>query len=93
MVGLLYLLQLEVYLVALADGLGAAFLVGRLLEAELALALIDSTLLLLHLAEQGEEFCSLLLGQVGSLGDELLLLSIELRRVELLPLGVGYDGE
>ena len=92
-VGLLYLLQLEVNLVMLADGLGTAFLVGRLLEAKLALTLVDGALFLLHLPEKGEEAGSLLIGEVSSLSDELLLLCVELRRVELLSLGMGYDGE
>jgi hypothetical protein len=91
---LLYLLQLQVNLVALANGLRTAFLVGGFLEAELALALIDGALLGLHLAEQWEELCCLAVGESGSLGDELLLLGLKLGGVELLSLlCIGAYGE
>ena len=91
---LLYLLQLEVNLVALTYGLCATFLVGGFLEAELALALIDGALLGLHLAEQWEEPSCLAVGESGSLGDELLLLGLKLGGVELLSLlCIGAYGE
>ena len=91
---LLYLLQLQVNLVALTYGLCATFLVGRFLEAELALALIDGALLGLHLAEQWEKSCCLAVGESGSLGDELLLLGLKLSGVELLSLlCIGAYGE
>ena len=91
---LLYLLQLQVNLVALTYGLCATFLVGGFLEAELALALIDGALLGLHLAEQWEEPSCLAVGESGSLGDELLLLGLKLGGVELLSmLCIGAYGE
>ena len=91
---LLYLLQLQVNLVALTYGLCATFLVGGFLEAELALALIDGALLGLHLAEQWEEPSCLAVGESGSLGDELLLLGFKLGGVELLSLlCIGAYGE
>ncbi len=91
---LLYLLQLQINLVALANRLCAAFLVGGFLEAELALALIDGALLGLHLAEQWEEPSCLAVGESGSLGDELLLLGLKLGGIELLSLlCIGAYGE
>lgn len=78
----------------LADGLGTALLRRRLVEAQLALALIDGALLLLHLTEEREEAGGLLLGEAGRLGDELLLLGIELGGIEaLLALCVSNIGQ
>ena len=85
-VGLLDALELKVVLVALADVLLAAFLVGGLAEAQLALALVDSALLGLHLLVVGEELSCLLRCEAGFLGDELLEVGLELLRREFLRL-------
>lgn len=85
-IGLLDLLQLQLHLVMLLDQALATGIVGGLHTAFLAHLPEDGTLLLLHLAVDGEELGALVGCQSGLLGDKLLHLSLELLGRELLGL-------
>ncbi len=84
MVSLLNALQLQIVFIALTDSFLATFLISRFSPPQLSLAVIDCTLLGLHLFVDGKEFCSFLRCQTSLPGDKLLQVGLELLRRELL---------
>jgi len=84
MIGLLDTLQFQFHLITFLDHLLTSGFVSGFDSDIVAHPVIEGTLLLLHLPEQGEESSSLLGSETSLLGDILLQISLILLRRESL---------